>query len=171
MLVIIIGLAGCSREVAVINRALPETRPSDFSLNIDWSTGMLPDPEMLYSYQVRIGPGEEGRFFYRSGDGLHQFNTSFDLTADSLDRLYAYLLEESVFRLRFEEGEPIDGGPVVYISLTANKRTYSYPLLSELSAADRQRAQVILDSARDLVPQDCWSEMNRLQAERLLAED
>jgi hypothetical protein len=163
ILIIIFGLTGCSRELADITNQMPKTRPDDFCLTVEWSTGTLPEPQMFYSYQVKIGPGEKSSFYYCSGDGSAELINIFDLSAENLDGLYFYLVEESAFRSTWETGDPIDGGPVVYITLTADKRQFAYPLISELSEADRNLAYAILEAANSYVPEECWTEMNRLQ--------
>jgi len=162
-LIIIFGLTGCSRELADIKNRMPKTRPDDFSLTIEWSTGTLPEPQMFYSYQVKIGPGEESSFYYRSGDGSAELTSIFNLSAENLNGLYFFLVKESAFRSTWETGDPIDGGPVLYVTLIADKRQFAYPLISELSETDRNSAYAILEAANSYVPEECWTEMNRLQ--------
>jgi|GEM_PF-3953478 len=138
-------------------------RPDDFTLTLSWFTGHMAYEEDMYSYGITIGPAEEGLFTYRSGDRLWQLSKNFSLTDQDLDLFYQRLFETGAFNSGRKSGDPIDGGPVIDIAITADGRQYAFPIYSEAAAAERSLMDKILQETEALVPVELWDEMNRLR--------
>jgi hypothetical protein len=138
-------------------------RPDDFTLTLSWFTGHMAYEEDMYSYDITIGPDEEGLFTYRSGDRLWHLSESFPLTDQDLDLFYQRLFEKGAFNSGRQSGDPIDGGPVIDIAITAGGRHYNFPFYSEAAATERSLMDIILKETEALVPAKLWDEMNRLR--------
>jgi hypothetical protein len=162
------GLSGCGKAPGnkyFGSQSTPGTVPDDFSLSLLWFTGIMPDCWMQYSYEVHIGPGSEGRFLYRSGDRSREMDTSFTISAEDLEKLYIFLLDNNAFSIGKEPGEPIDGGPDLTLAFTASGKEYGFSEITELSNEDRYLAYAIKQQVEELVPAEPWDEMNSLQLE------
>ncbi len=138
-------------------------RPDDFILTLSWFTGHMAYEEDMYSYGITIGPDGEGLFTYRSGDRLWQLSENFPLTGQDLDLFHQRLFEMGAFKSGRKSGDPIDGGPVIDIAITANGRHFAFPIYSEAAAAERSLMDKILQEAGALVPVELWDEMHRLR--------
>jgi len=138
-------------------------RPDDFTLTLSWFTGHMAYEEDMYSYGITIGPAGEGLFTYRSGDQRRQLSESFPLPGQDLDLFYQRLFEIGAFKSGRQSGDPIDGGPVIDIVITAGGRQYAFPSYSEAAATERSLMENILEETEALVPVELWDEMNRLR--------
>ncbi len=170
ILILLFGLTGCGRSPGN-GPAGGGEKPDDFSISLDWATGPLPDPQMYYSYSIQVGPAGEGRLHYQSGDRSLELNVPFAVSEENLVQLYTLCYEQGALKSAREEGEPLDGGPVMSIYILANGNSYSYPSVSELSENERSLAYAIADKVQQLVPGDLWDEMNQLQLNYEAAHD
>lgn len=169
-LVLLFGLTGCSVPPGN-DPAGSSDKPDDFSISLDWATGPMPDPQMYYSYRIQVGPSDEGRLHYQSGDRSLELDAPFSVSEESLTQLYKLCYENGVLRSTREEGEPLDGGPDISINILANGHSYAYPSVSELSENERNIAYAIADKVQELVPGDLWDEMNQLQLDYETSND
>jgi hypothetical protein len=166
--IMLFGLAGCGKVPGTGSfgsQKPPDRLPEDFSLTLFWFTGIMPDSWMQYSYQIQIGPGQEGRFLYRSGDRTRELDAPFTTSTENLEKLYIFLLDNNAFSTDGQPGEPIDGGPDISLAFTAAGKEYGFSELSELSEGDRNLVYAIKEQAELLIPKDLWDEMNSLQLE------
>jgi len=164
--IILFGLSGCGKAPGnnyFGSQKPPETIPDDFSLSLLWFTGIMPDSWMQYSYEIHIGPGSEGRFLYRSGDRSREIDTLFTISAENLEKLYVFLLDNNAFSTGSKPGEPIDGGPDISLAFTAAGKEYGFSEVTELSDEDRNLAYAIKQQVELLVPAEMWDKMNSLQ--------
>jgi hypothetical protein len=138
-------------------------RPDDFSLTLSWFTGHMAYEEDMYSYGITIGPAGEGFFTYRSGDQLWQLSESFPISDEELDLFYKKLIDLGAMQNKWQSGDPIDGGPVIDIAITAGGRQYAFPIYSEAAEAERSLMENILKETEARVPVELWDEMNRLR--------
>jgi hypothetical protein len=153
---VLFGITGCSKQTT--------GKPPDFSATLDWQTGSLPQPYQ-YSYRVLIGPLPGGELHYTSADNSKQLTEPFTVTEEQLSELYKYLVDRGALRSNWNKGDPIDGGPVTYISIIAGKKNFFIPERSELAENERSLVDDLVAEIRSIVPKPLWEEMNRLQLE------
>jgi len=140
--------------------------PNDFSLSFDWNTGALP-PKYHYSYVITIGSGAQGEFKYISGydqsDDSNQWVTSFTLSKKELEKLYAYMEKQDIFRTSWNTGRGLIGGSTTSLIITAHGKEYQIPSISELKEVDKVLVEDVMDEIRGYVPDSIWEEMNDRQ--------
>jgi hypothetical protein len=166
--IMLFGLSGCGKVPGNSisgSQNPPDKLPEDFSLSMFWFTGIMPDSWMQYTYEIQIGPGSEGRFLYRSSDQSREMDNLFTTSAEDLETLYLFLLDNNAFSTDRQPGEPIDGGPDISLVFTAAGSEYGFSELSELSEGDRNLVYAIKEQLELLVPAELWDEMKRLQLE------
>lgn len=153
-------ISGCSQPSA--------QRPADFNLTFEWDTGALP-PQYHYAYVIRIQPVAEADFTYAPGyEPLTQsdaWQVQFEISESQMDALYAYLLENDMFKSSWKTGQPLLGGSGTRILIQADGTTYEIPSISVLEKSQRQSVEDLMDYIRDLVPQNIWQEMETRQAQ------
>ena len=166
MILVLIGTSsGCQTTLKKSeDEQMPAAeRPDDFNLTLSWFTGHMADEADMYSYGITIGPLAEGLFTYRSGDQLQQLAESFPISDEELDHFYKKLIEMDAISNKWQMGDPIDGGPVIDISITATGRYYAFPLFSEAAEDERKLIDEVLREAEALVPDALWIEMEKLR--------
>ena len=142
--------------------------PGDFSLSFDWNTGALP-PKYYYTYNISIGPGALGKFSYtssydNSGESS-QWIVPLTLSKDALEELYTYLEGKDIFRTGWKTGRGLVGGSTTSLIITAYKKEFQIPSISELEGVDKMLVEKVLDKIREYVPESVWEEMNDRQAQ------
>ncbi len=156
-------LSGCGRMPGDAPAQPPAERPGDFLLQLNWATGIMPDPWMQYSYVITIGPGNEGRISYKTGDGEKSMVESFPVSPGDLDNLYLLLLDNGLLSNDWPGGDSVDGGSLVTLSVTAGGQKYSTPAFSDLADHLQASAARAEENAKILVPPDLWDQMNQIQ--------
>lgn len=145
-----------------------KSRPDDFYLVLDWSTGALP-PKYHYAYQVEIGPQPKGKVTYEHGysseENRQAWVKEFSLTSSDLDTLYKLISEKRMLRSNWAEGQMLLGGKSTAIKIFASGTVFEIPSISVLGKADRKNIETVIDAIRSTVPQSIWDEMAVLQAE------
>lgn len=145
---------------------LPEARPSDFSLVLEWDTGALP-PEYHYAYTIAIGPGAQGEFTYQPGYEEKDENfwlMPFEISEARLQSLYTWLRDNDLMRRKWNAGQPLLGGQGTAILINAFGAQYLVPSISEINQSDRELVEKAIEEIRACVPAEIWREMEKRQA-------
>jgi len=140
--------------------------PEDLIVKFYWDTGTLP-PEYYYYYRIIIGPGLQGLFEYQPGYGEPPapdvWRVNFTVSKDQLGYLYQLLVENNLFKDKWETTEMAVGGSVSSIAITANGREYKIPSNAELKKEDSIKIDIVSDYLRGIVPTYIWEEMEKRQ--------
>ncbi len=163
LLLLIFFLSGCGRMQGDTPAQPPAEKPGDFYLQLNWTTGIMPDPWMQYSYEVIIGPENEGQFRYKTGDGEKSMDRSFVISPEDLNTLYLFLLDNNLFSNDWPAGDPVDGGATVSLSMTAAGQRYNSPAFSDLADPVQTAAYKVEEIINKLIPPDLWGQMNQIQ--------
>lgn len=157
---LIVLMAGCATAAVEM--------PDDFSLTFSWNTGTLP-PAYRYDYVISIGPGAQGEFDFVPGYGdendSNRWVTSFDVTQEDLQSLYAYFSDQGYFDVRWR-GNDVEriGGSTTSLILTAFGKNHPVPSISALKGAELSKVEDAHDFIRFFVPDTVWEEMETRQA-------
>ena len=162
---VMIGCMSCYAEPA-------KECPEDLTVKFYWSTPPL-SPEYNYYYGITIGPGLQGLFEYQPGypdtswEPLSPdvWEISFEVSHDQVDYLYQLLIENDLFKRKWETTDEVAiGGSSSSIKIIANGRKYDkIPGESEIKPEDRKKVDAVLDYVREIVPTNIWEEMEELQ--------
>jgi hypothetical protein len=154
-----LALGACAR--------VPDSRPDDFGLILDWDNGALPPP-YHYSYSITIGPVLVGQFSYQPGyapeNQVEVWNKEFSLENKDLDALYKILAEKGMLRENWATGQPLLGGQGSNLDITASGKDYHIPSVSMLTRSEREKVEVVFEIIRGYVPQSIWDEIAARQA-------
>jgi hypothetical protein len=163
--VVMIGCMSCYPEPA-------KECPEDLTVKFYWNTGTLP-PEYQYYYQITIGPGLQGLFEYQPGypgtswEPLSPdvWEVNFEVSQDQVDYLYQLLIENNLFKRRWEKTDEVaEGGSCSSIRIIANGREYDkIPSGVEIKPEDRKKVAAVSTYLREMVPTDIWEEMEERQ--------
>ncbi len=162
---VVISCVSCYKE--------PETEcPEDLTVEFYWTTPPL-SPEYNYYYEITIGPGLQGLFEYQPGypDTTWEplspdvWEVSFEVSRDQLDHIYQLLIENDLFKRKWETTDEIAiGGSNSSVTITANGIEYdNIPDDSEIKPEDRKKVDAISDYLKEMVPADVWEEMEERQ--------
>lgn len=148
--------------------------PEDLTVKFYWTTPPL-SPEYNYYYKITIGPGLQGLFEYQPGypntswEPLSPdvWEVSFEVSQDQLDYLYQLLIENNLFKRKWETTDEVaEGGSNNHITIIANGRKYDkIPSDSEIKPEDRKKVDTVLDYLREMVPTNIWEEMEERQSQ------
>ncbi len=168
LLCLLFYLTGCSGLLGWpgASQQPPAEMPDDFLLQLNWSTGPMPDRLMEYSYSVTMESGKKGLFKYRSSNGLAALEDFFTVEEEKLRLLYNLLLSKNAFRNQWEMNDPIDGGPDITFSIKSGGTIYPIPPVSELSDSEREDVYAIFYAVTALVPDSLFLEMEEIQLTR-----
>ena len=148
--------------------------PEDLTVKFYWTTPPL-SPEYNYYYGITIGPGLQGLFEYQPGypdtswEPLSPdvWEVGFEVTQDQLDHLYQLLIENSLFKRKWETTDEVaEGGSSSSIKIIANGKKYDkIPGDSEIKPEDRKKVDTVSDYLREMVPTNIWEEMEERQSQ------
>jgi len=163
--VAMIGCISCYPEPA-------EECPEDLTVKFYWNTPPL-SPEYNYYYGITIGPGFKGLFEYQPGypdtswEPLSPdvWEVSFEVSQDQVDHLYQLLIENDLFKRKWETTDEVaEGGSSSSIRIIANGREYDkIPSESEIKPEDRKKVAPVSKYLREMVPTNIWEEMEERQ--------
>ena len=146
--------------------------PEDLTVEFYWTTPPL-SPEYNYYYGITIGPGLQGLFEYQPGypdtswEPLSPdvWEVSFEVSQDQMDHLYQLLIENDLFKRKWETtNEVAVGGSSSSIKIIANGREYDkIPGESEIKPEDGRKVYTVSDYLREIVPTNIWEEMEERQ--------
>lgn len=137
-------------------------RPPDFHLEYEWSEGSLPPPEH-YEYTIQVGPGTAGEIVFVPDYAMHDppvWTKSFVVDEQSLDALYAQILERGLFEKSWpRRQDPPVGGSLEWLEVAAAGKSTRVPALAE----GAETLQEIYRAIRSLVPEEIWSRLRQQQ--------
>ena len=140
--------------------------PDDFALSFAWNTGSLP-PKYHYGYVITIGPGAQGELDYSPGysgkNDKDHWVASFTLTDMQLEELYAYLRDQNIIHSNWDSGDPLIGGSMTSLIITAYGKESYIPSISKLKGEELERVEAALEVIRGYVPEEIWLEMKMRQ--------
>ncbi|MCG2791196.1 MAG: hypothetical protein L6305_05550 [Actinomycetia bacterium] len=146
--------------------------PEDLTVTFYWTTPPL-SPEYNYYYGITIGPGLQGLFEYQPGypdtswEPLSPdvWEVSFEVSQDQADHLYQLLIENSLFKRRWEKTDEVAiGGGSSSIKIIANGKKYDkIPGDSEIKPEDRKKVDKVSGYLKEMVPTNIWQEMEERQ--------
>jgi hypothetical protein len=84
-----------------------------------------------------------------------------------LDHLYQLLIENSLFKRKWETTDEVaEGGSSSSIKIIANGKKYDkIPGDSEIKPEDRKKVDTVSDYLREMVPTNIWEEMEERQSQ------
>ncbi len=148
--------------------------PEDLTVTFYWNTPPL-SPEYNYYYGITIGPGLQGLFEYQPGypdtswEPLSPdvWEIGFKVTQDQADHLYQLLIENDLFKRKWETTDEVAvGGSSSSIKIIANGKKYDkIPGDSEIKPEDRKKVDTVSDYLREMVPTNIWEEMEERQSQ------
>ncbi len=134
--------------------------PDDFQLTYSWREGSLPPP-YHYSYSITLGADGAGEVRMTPdypSEGVPVWTEPFSLDRDTLDRMYATMVEQGLLRERWRaESIPPVGGSSEDLTAVAGGRTVEIP--SFVVASQRERAQAIYAALRSVVPNEIFADL------------
>jgi hypothetical protein len=131
----------------------------DLTIIYDYSNGALPPP-YHYEYTIQLGSGVCGRVRYQSGysDGQTPIlEETFPVERYDLDLVYKMMLENDVFRNRWQMEESRVGGSTSSMEVRMNDKVYSIPADAELTDRDLNSLDEIFQAIKMLVPAEFWN--------------
>lgn len=142
--------------------------PDDLLVTYEWREGSLPPP-YHYSYSITLaadGAGEVTMIpdYGGGGDGVPVWTEPFTVARADLDRLYAVLVEQGLFRERWRTRDEVPvGGSSEDLTVVAGGRTVEIPVYPE--PAQSERAEAIYAALRGVVPAEIFADLEARRAE------
>ena len=168
VIIVFIAMIGCMSCYPEPAKECPE----DLTVRFYWNTPPL-SPEYNYYYGITIGPGLKGLFEYQPGypdtswEPLSPdvWEVNFEVSQDQVDHLYQLLIENNLFKRRWEKTDEVaEGGSSSSIRIIANGREYDrIPNESEIKPEDRKKVAPVSKYLREIVPTNIWEEMEERQ--------
>ncbi|MGD9212915.1 MAG: hypothetical protein PVI90_19175 [Desulfobacteraceae bacterium] len=150
-------MVGCSFW-GVSFAATDGSRPSDFSISYQFTSGSVPPP-YYYEYTISVTSSGQGEIVLtpdHAGESVPQWTQSFELNSQALDEIYNLLVSEEAFTSNWQQPtKPRLGAPSEVVQITSQGEQLQIPaqvIKNQMRSKDK-----VTKAIKALVPDTVWS--------------